>query len=87
MEGLAVNIKWKVIKMESSVNEEASPQTITFNIYIKRQGTYYGFAYILPAVLLAVMTIVYLLLRPLGLVKYIFGEFKMLKLVLSILKA
>ena len=70
-----VNTKWKLSKQLAVVGNDLKYSTLTFSLHMKRNGSHYGFLYIFPVVLLAIIAIIYLFLRPIEIVKYIIGEF------------
>ena len=70
-----VNTKWKLSKQRAAVGNDLKYSTLTFTLNMTRDGSHYGFLYIFPVVLLAIMAIIYLFLRPIEIAKYIIGEF------------
>ena len=67
------NSKWELTKQMVSV-KNGQFSMLEFTLYLKREGSNYGFIYILPIVVLALVTCIYLFLRPVGIAKYITGK-------------
>ena len=70
-----VNTKWKLAKQRALVGNDLEFSTLTFTLHLKRDGSHYGFIYIFPVVILAAVTVIYLFLRPIEIVKYIVGRY------------
>lgn len=68
-----VNTQWKLVKQSVLRGNTLDFSTLTFILQMKRDGSHYGFIFNFPVVLLAVVAVVYFLLRPIELAKYIIG--------------